>query len=381
LGKSGEGSKGDVGKSGGVDEEDDAINVDARIGDDKGKGKEVEVNGVCEQPSAKKSKKKDGASTAIKNKKRKLTLKVEMGQEGEWMVSEKEAGEMFPDLPKPAGVAGADANDDEKEGPSTSDEIEEQITRELTASAPTTSNPPSFDSQKDTFARLDLGFGIHDHGDEADDGGNDKEMKELIEEVFARPEFEYRVGGDDEAYLISVGNNMNELRAALLLPSTAPDKNDNNKDDVTAIKSLLHSLDARISALPFDGKGQQEDKMKNLTKDLREVFNGLVRLSGRVHRDEMRAGFRHEILFDGMKKIVGDLRAVMEHLGLKTETTQEGPLAKKWEKNDRDKEGKKALESCLRSYLEDMGRATGREQLGEKGRLAVEYAGRVLRGL
>lgn len=50
-------------------------------------------------------------------------------------------------------------------------------------------------------------------------------------------------------------------------------------------------------------------------------------------------------------------------------------------RKDKNKEGKKVLESCLRMYLEGMGRVMEREEVVEKGLLVVEYVGRFLGGL
>ncbi|KAK0716643.1 hypothetical protein B0T21DRAFT_415357 [Apiosordaria backusii] len=420
------GDNGGIGKSVDGTADADAMDVDTIVTtDNKAKGKEVEMATLDgDKPSVKKSKKKnkdDGSAAGQKKKKRKSSTWNEY--EGHRQLTGRELEVMFPALPRPAAPPTAAAtnereeaaqtavadDDDDEVGNRTSDEIEEQITRELTASTSATGN-----TSQNTPAPMDLDtnldFAFHED-DEADDGGDDEEIKGLIEEIFERPDFEYPVdgetapGGDEVAGAVVPGvmDGLDWRGDRGTLPNAAADDDDdasgnresnngdapgtgNNNDDMKTIKALLQSLEAKIDALPSDGQGQQQDKMKSLTKELREVFNGVVTLSGRVHRDEMRAAVRHEILFNGMKKIAGELgvvrrqgEAVMNHLGLKAESPQ--GVHKKWEEKDKNREGRKALENCLRFHLEDMGRAKGKEQVEEKGRLAVEYAGKVLGGL
>ncbi|KAK0665290.1 hypothetical protein QBC41DRAFT_367669 [Cercophora samala] len=358
------------------------------------KEEEVEMGGVVEEEetSVKKSKKKKGSSANKKKKRKSLTV----GEVGMGMVME----EIFPDLPKPAVAAATDGGVGEEEKVSKAhNEAEEQMNREFTASCTTDAPPGSDQAQDPTPMELDstpgLDFAIHEDN-EADVKGAE-EIKELIEEVFARPEFEYQAveeesvvnGAGSIGESVTAVGSREESPATLTLAATDNTSNAPENDDITTIKSLLQTLDGKLSGLALESTVQgQQDKIKDLHKGLEEAYNGMVKLSGRLNRDEMRAAIRHEILFNGMKSIVGELGALrrqqetgMEYLGLQIQSPLVAAPRKKWEEKDKNQEGKKALESCLRTYLDDMGRATEREQVGEKGKLAVEYAGRVLGGL
>ncbi|KAK4201668.1 hypothetical protein QBC40DRAFT_171051 [Triangularia verruculosa] len=317
-----------------------------------------------EQLSVKQSKKKKDAGTAGKKKKKGVSA-----GKGERLLTGREMMEIFPDLPKPA----PDGEDEEGKENCTGDD------------PPSSSSPfqsTHFDSSA-TTARMEIGF---DEAEADDEGGEKEEIRGLIEEIFERPGFLFR-GGEEEKEKVHRGEKVGGEMEMGSRDTNAPaaGKHDNAGGDLAAIKTLLQALESKMDApCSNDGKGQQ-DELKDLTKELREVFNGMVKLSGRVHRDEMRAGIRHEILFDGMKKVVGELavvkrqgEAVVEHLGLRTVSPKE---RRKWEEKDQNKEGRKALESCLKFHLEDMGRAREKGQLEEKGRLAVEYAGKVLGGV
>lgn len=354
IGRVGGGRRGENGEvGGGGDAGADGVDV---------KEEEEEEEGLEGEKSGKKKRSPGGSGKKSKKKKKKRKSLVVVGDGDAGM---DRMGEMFPDLPKPSAAVGEEDPCRRDSLPSEMDEAQDCSQMELDGT-------PGVD------------FGIHED-DVADEKG-DEEVKEFIEEVFARPEFEYRVGEeigtDGSGAMAAAEDYLDRKESPGTLSSTTPSNTAEN-DDVAAIKSLLHSLDTKISALASESAGQDmQNKIGDVQEDLRGAYDGMVRLYEQLERDEMRAAVRHEILFNGMKSIVGELgavrreqEAVMRHLGLEAES----PLAVG--RKDKNKEGKKALESCLRTYLEGMGRATEREEVVEKGLLAVEYAGRFLGGL
>ncbi|KAK4675456.1 hypothetical protein QC764_504380 [Podospora pseudoanserina] len=351
IGRVGGGRRGENGEvGGGGDAGVDGVDVK----------EEEEEEGLEGKKSGKKKRSPGGSGKKSKKKKRKSLVVVGDGDAGMDRMEE-----MFPDLPKPSAAA-------DEEDPCRRDSLPSEMDEAQDCSQMELNGTPGVD------------FGTHED-DEADEKG-DEEVKEFIEEVFARPEFEYRVGeeiGTDGSGVMAAAEDYLDREESPGTLSSSTPSNTAENDNVTAIKSLLHSLDTKISALASESAGQyMQNKIGDVQKDLRGAYDGMVRLSGRLDRDEMRAAVRHEILFNGMKSIVAELgavrreqEAVMRHLGLEAES----PLAVG--RKDKNKEGKKALESCLRTYLEGMGRATKREEVVEKGLLAVEYAGRVFGGL
>ncbi|KXX79142.1 hypothetical protein MMYC01_204184 [Madurella mycetomatis] len=171
-----------------------------------------------------------------------------------------------------------------------------------------------------------------------------------------------------------------------------------------AINKNLKALNAKLG-----GGGGQSDP--ELIKELQSLRTDMSSLHHRLHRDALRASFRHEIIFNALKKVSTDINKLS--LQLQCENTDHGqnegaeeavaatPRSVKGKahkgstKDAASKDGsrdtasasstvakhsaaleqsRKTLEHCLDGFHEDMKKADSAEEVNRFGRLCVQYA-------
>lgn len=161
-----------------------------------------------------------------------------------------------------------------------------------------------------------------------------------------------------------------------------------------------------------------------ITADLQSLRTDIAQLHARLDCDAVRAAVRHEILFNALIKVSGDICALNGLAqgedgqgpcdvtdGETTTTTSTNTIAatngttpaagtprkgntgggksklREIRKDRKEKRGKsmlqarKTLEQCLRIYSEDMERAGSREEVSRYGELMVQYAGDLFKTL
>ncbi|GAB1317404.1 hypothetical protein MFIFM68171_07614 [Madurella fahalii] len=176
-----------------------------------------------------------------------------------------------------------------------------------------------------------------------------------------------------------------------------------------AINKYLKSLNAKLGA---GGSGGQTDP--ELTKELQSLRTDMSFLQHRLHRDALRASFRHEIIFNALKKVSTDLNKLSHQLQVQGENANQGQdegaadetvaatprsaKGKAHKTSARDTTGKdgardatsasgnatkqsaamqqsrKTLERCLGGFHQDMDKAGSAEEVNKFGRLCVQYA-------
>jgi hypothetical protein len=189
-----------------------------------------------------------------------------------------------------------------------------------------------------------------------------------------------------------------------------------------AINKHLKALESAATAYPT----HLNDAITSLRTDI-------AHLHARLDRDELRASIRHEILFNALVKVSGDVcalnarvdeqqhqqqqqnhmmqqeqdhdgpdgentaattngTAVTSHVGVTNgkdkdkesaimDREKEREHALKYNKTKSMQQARKTLEQCLRIYTEDMNRAGSAEEVGRYGGLCVQYAGDLFKTL
>jgi len=180
----------------------------------------------------------------------------------------------------------------------------------------------------------------------------------------------------------------------------------------------LKAINKHLKALSTTLAASHPDQV---TTELQSLRTDIAHLHARLDRDALRAAVRHEILFNALIKVSGDICALNElvqnqsHQGeddhgqaqgdvtdgettttttiaTGTGTPHRGNAAGKEKDREsrrerKEKRGKsllqarKTLEQCLRIYSEDMERAGSREEVGKYGGLVVQYAGDLFKTL
>ncbi|KAL2133104.1 hypothetical protein VTI74DRAFT_2935 [Chaetomium olivicolor] len=184
-----------------------------------------------------------------------------------------------------------------------------------------------------------------------------------------------------------------------------------------AIKKRLKAFESTLTSYPSEFSNQ-----------LQSLHSNIVQLHERLERNELRAAVRHEMLFNSLVKVAGDvgrlshevasLQSQIQHCHHIHDDRKQGQEAHdqcgsdtmgadgeiaaaatatasmvkdtKETKETREKQqrlsasmlqSRKTLEQCLRIYTEDMNRAGTREEVGKFGGLCVQYAGDLFKTL
>ncbi|KAK4247582.1 hypothetical protein C7999DRAFT_14426 [Corynascus novoguineensis] len=185
---------------------------------------------------------------------------------------------------------------------------------------------------------------------------------------------------------------------------------------VAAAPSSLSSSSS--SASGGSDKDKDKDKDRRLEAMAVALRADVARLHERLDRDEARAAIRHEILFNALLKVAGDVGALggevvwllaqdqrdqRERLvdgngggagagdgrggdvGVGNGTPRAATAGSAREVKDRlsrsMQQSRKTLEQCLRIYTEDMNRAERKEEVAKYGGLVVQYAGDLFKTL
>lgn len=173
-----------------------------------------------------------------------------------------------------------------------------------------------------------------------------------------------------------------------------------------AINKNLKALNAKLG-----GGGGQSDP--ELIKELQFLRTDMSYLHHRLHRDALRASFRHEIVFNALKKVSTDINKLSLQLqgengdqgqnegaeeavaAAATPRSAKGKAQKGSTKDAAGKDGprdtagasstaakqsaaleqsRKTLERCLNGFHEDMKKADNAEDVNRFGKLCVQYA-------
>lgn len=196
-----------------------------------------------------------------------------------------------------------------------------------------------------------------------------------------------------------------------------------------AINKRLKALEASLVAAPpsslcsssssaSGGLDKEKDTDRRLEAMAVALRADVARLQERLDRDEARATIRHEILFNALVKVTGDVCALggevvwllaqdqrdqRERLvdgnggssgtgdgrggdiGASNSTPRAATAGSTREVKDRlsrsMQQSRKTLEQCLRIYTEDMNRADSKEEVAKYGGLVVQYAGDLFKTL
>ncbi|KAK4162405.1 hypothetical protein QBC43DRAFT_356186 [Cladorrhinum sp. PSN259] len=143
-----------------------------------------------------------------------------------------------------------------------------------------------------------------------------------------------------------------------------------------SINKRLKSLDAKLSttapAETYPLPSEEVAAIQHLQEDV-------MSLSQRIHRDEIRAQVRHQIMFNSLKALASTVNSL-------TEEGKEKVGEAKGQVNNIGGKAKKTLqiqtlERCLDKYTEELGRASSAEEVLKFGTLCVKYAGDLFKTL
>ncbi|AEO60095.1 hypothetical protein MYCTH_2308947 [Thermothelomyces thermophilus ATCC 42464] len=169
-----------------------------------------------------------------------------------------------------------------------------------------------------------------------------------------------------------------------------------------AINKRLKALETGLAASSASRRAAKKDQILP-RKEIEALRTDIARLHDRLDRDELRAAFRHSMLFNSLTKLAGDVGALSGEVALllagdrreqaerdhPAEGATEGgqgagagtPRAAVVARDSRYRltksmqQSRKTLEQCLRRYTEDMNRAESKDDVVKYGGLVVQYAG------
>lgn len=187
-----------------------------------------------------------------------------------------------------------------------------------------------------------------------------------------------------------------------------------------AISKHLKSIDAKLTSGSGSGNSNGNGSVTaatdaELASTLQSLRVELSALQHRLHRDALRASFRHEIVFNALKKVSTDVNRLGQQLqglvqggggggetghGYNNEgsvasgslddataaaTPRSSTVAKARAKALKDgaalEQSRKTLERCLSGFHEDMNKAGSADEVKKLGRLCVQYAGDLFKTL
>ncbi|KAL2186114.1 hypothetical protein L209DRAFT_765088 [Thermothelomyces heterothallicus CBS 203.75] len=177
-----------------------------------------------------------------------------------------------------------------------------------------------------------------------------------------------------------------------------------------AINKRLKALETGLAASSASRRPAKKDQILP-RKEIEALRTDIARLHDRLDRDELRAAFRHSVLFNSLTKLAGDVGALGGEVALllagnrreqaerdhPAEGAAEGgqgagadiagagsagtPRAAVAARDSRYRltknmqQSRKTLEQCLGRYTEDMNRAESKDDVVMYGGLVVQYAG------
>ncbi|KAK4462598.1 hypothetical protein QBC42DRAFT_296735 [Cladorrhinum samala] len=156
-----------------------------------------------------------------------------------------------------------------------------------------------------------------------------------------------------------------------------------------SINKRLKSLDAKLSTAPAENPVLNDE-----VAAIRHLQEDVFSLSQRIHRDEIRAQVRHQIMFNGLKTLFVAVNKLAEDVKSADAMEDEAREKGHGERKPNEGEGKahgevkpkntmstKTLEHCLGKYMEDLGRASTGDEVNKVGKLCVQYAGDLFKTL
>ncbi|KAK3320114.1 hypothetical protein B0T19DRAFT_281516 [Cercophora scortea] len=144
-------------------------------------------------------------------------------------------------------------------------------------------------------------------------------------------------------------------------------------------------LSSRKAAKELKGITKQLKKLNQrfeihagtVEKELELLKHNVTALELRQQRDEIRAAFRHEILFGALKKMSHDinrfeLRDKARAGSVADEAASDSP--KPGKKNKTGDQARKTMDHLLKGYTEDMNKAVTIDEVRKSGQLCIKYA-------
>ncbi|KAK3690073.1 hypothetical protein B0T22DRAFT_491389 [Podospora appendiculata] len=120
-----------------------------------------------------------------------------------------------------------------------------------------------------------------------------------------------------------------------------------------------------------------ENHAETVKKELELLKKNVTALELRQQRDEIRAAFRHEILFSTLKKILHDINQSelrdKTRAGIAADETA-GDSPKPGKKTKSGKQARKTMDQLLKGYTEDMNKAFTVDEVRKLGQLCIQYA-------
>ncbi|KAK0712882.1 hypothetical protein B0T26DRAFT_780819 [Lasiosphaeria miniovina] len=179
---------------------------------------------------------------------------------------------------------------------------------------------------------------------------------------------------------------------------TMDDENETDSNGLKKIEKRLKKIEKSLSVQPI-----------NVAEELESVKKSLATVEANQQYEKARAIFRHEILFNSIKKVSQDVNQIKQQQSIaRKQTKEEGydeivinldpdipavdtpkankkgasagtpkPVDKGWvspKTGNRKKDSKRAMEQCLRLFMKQMNDAATADSLCSKGELCIQYA-------
>ncbi|KAL2163586.1 hypothetical protein VTH06DRAFT_5644 [Thermothelomyces fergusii] len=153
-----------------------------------------------------------------------------------------------------------------------------------------------------------------------------------------------------------------------------------------AINRRLKALESGLAAFSASTT-RTEEKPLLPKKEIKALRTDIARLHERLDREELRAAFRHSMLFNSLTKLAGDVGMLSGEVALLLrgcgweqaeggdQPTDGAGQDSRQRTTKNMQQSRKTLEQCLRKYTEDMNRAESKDDVAKYGGLVVKYAG------
>ncbi|KAK1753375.1 hypothetical protein QBC47DRAFT_403717 [Echria macrotheca] len=127
--------------------------------------------------------------------------------------------------------------------------------------------------------------------------------------------------------------------------------------------------------------GNRTEVSEEVVKKMLETVRGdIARLDQRRRTDELRAIYRHEILFNALKKVSEDLNGLKQaYTASRNESGDQVENSAVKAKPTPHKDARHTMELCLNRYVESLNKATEPNDIKINGELCLTYADRLFR--
>ncbi|KAK3376863.1 hypothetical protein B0T24DRAFT_231335 [Lasiosphaeria ovina] len=179
---------------------------------------------------------------------------------------------------------------------------------------------------------------------------------------------------------------------------TMDDENETDSNGLKKTNKRLKKIEESLSVQPV-----------NVAEELESIKKSLATMEANQQCEKARAIFRHEILFNSIKKVSQDVNRIKQQQSMARQQAKEEehdkivinldpdipavnspkadkkgasagtpkPVHKDWvspKTGNRKKDSKRAMEQCLRLFMEQMNDAATADSVRSKGELCIQYA-------